>query len=370
MSTRDDKAPARQQAKEKERESGAVDVDVEVGASEMMPPEAGEIVSRSQETAIAGMRAMDAGAPSMMVQQTVQAQESDIADETDKLGPSFGAFVKAVGLAVAESQTKLDQTLVATAEALSKTQIDVIAVFEQEIDDNGEMTAGRPVLQKLPLVNYIMPTAYQWTRVYLQADAKVQEFNAANGFNIQGKSTSFSADARASYGILQGGFSAGGGTRFATSSYGYAGETSVSRDEAAGSLHMEATLEPRSDIRLPQPFIVQKGPRLKVTVESRRDLLGTAPAGGGAAPVIGRELVLKATLTSKTNTPLTGKQLGFKLTEPLLNYTQAPATSGADGAITWTVRREGAAFNATEPPVAVTATVWFGLVNEQVTFTL
>jgi hypothetical protein len=368
MSARDDKAPARQQDKAKERESGAVDV--EVGASEMMPPEAGEIISRSQETAIEGLRAMDAGAQPMMVQRAVQAQESDIANETDKLGPSFGAFVKAVGLAVAESQQKLDQTLVATAKALSETQIDVIAVFEQEIDDNGEMTAGRPVLQKLPLVNYIMPTAYAWTRVYLQADAKVQEFNAANGFNIQGKSTSFSANAQASYGILSGGFNVNGGTRIATNSYGYGGETSVSRDEAAGSLHMEATLEPRSDIRLPQPFIVQKGPRLKVTVESRKDILGPAPAGGGPAPVIGRELVLKATLTSKTNTPLTGKQLGFKLTEPLLNYTQAPATSGADGGISWTIRREGAAFNATEPPVAVTATIWFGLVTEQVTFTL
>src|SRR5215210_64574 len=146
MATRDDKAPARQQDKEKERESAAVDVDA--GASEMMPPEAAEIVSRSQETAIEGLRAMDAGAPSMMVQQAVQAQESDIAGEMDNLGPSFGAFVKAVGLAVAESQQKLDQTLVATAKALSETQIDVIAVFEQEIDDNGEMTAGRPVLQK------------------------------------------------------------------------------------------------------------------------------------------------------------------------------------------------------------------------------
>jgi hypothetical protein len=82
-------------------------------------------------------------------------------------------------------------------------------------------------------------------------------------------------------------------------------------------------------------------------------------------------VVLKATLMSKANTALGGKQLGFKLSEPLLNYTQTPATTGAtDGAITWTITRTGAAFNATEPPVAVTANVWFGLVTEQVTFTI
>lgn len=337
--------------------------------ADLTPEETIDMVRQSQTAALEGFRSMTAplGASSPMGPLgVVTASSADITDELERGGPAFGSFVKAIGLAVAEAQQKLDETLVKTAEALSKTQIDVIAVFEQEIDNNGQMTTGTPHVQKLPLVNYLMPTAYQWSRVYLQADMQVKEFNAANGFNIQSKSSSFGVGARANYSIF-GGFGASGSTSYNTSSSSAGGETSFSNDTAAGSLHMEATLEPRTDIRLPQPFIVQKGPRLKVTAGARQDVLGT-PVGNNPAPVVGRRLTLTIELRDKVNNVLPGKQLEYRISQPLLNYTPTPADgkTAPDGTLTLELRREGAAFDATKPPEAVVINVWFGLVAEQV----
>ena len=123
------------------------------------------------------------------------AAESDITGELSGGGVAFGEFTKSVGLAVAAAQAALDKTLVTTAKALSETEINTVAVFEQHInDDDGKMDKGEVHIQKLPLTNYLMPTAYQWSRVYLEADMNVQEFNSRSGFNIQQKS--FSANAR------------------------------------------------------------------------------------------------------------------------------------------------------------------------------
>ena len=66
----------------------------------------------------------------------IRASEADITDELEKGGPALGAFLKAVGLAVADSQKALDATFRETAKMLSEQQIDVIAVFEQVLQCN------------------------------------------------------------------------------------------------------------------------------------------------------------------------------------------------------------------------------------------
>ena len=56
------------------------------------------------------------------------------------------------------------------------------------------------------------------------------------------------------------------------------------------------------------------------------------------------------------------------ISQPLLNYTPTPASGQTDsnGQLLVELRREGAAFDATRPPEAVTVNVWLGLINEQV----
>lgn len=260
--------------------------------------------------------------------QAVTVAEADVTDEIAKGGPAFGTFLKSVGLAVAESQKALDETLVATAKSLSETKIEVIAVFEQVLQDSdGQMTQGNVHIQSLPLINYLMPTAYSFSRVYLQADMKVSEFNGANGFNIKGSSQSIGASARASYGLI-GGFGASGSASFAQSSFSRSGEVSVAQDAAAGSLHMEATLEPRTDVQLPRPFVVQKGPRIQVRIDSSTPITGTGTPVPPATtvPNIGRQIVLVATLLKSDGTANSSKSLDVTVSEPQFNRDPVSAT--------------------------------------------
>ncbi len=292
----------------------------------------------------------------------VKANPADVSDELDRGGPAFGAFAGTVGCAVADAQKKLDETLVTTATALASKEIEVVAVWEQTINEEGEVTEGKAVTQKLPLVTYIMPTAYQWKQVILRADMYIAEFNVANGFNIKG---SYKTETGGGMGGI-GGFLGG---RASSSSSGEASleqTASVSATAAAGWLHMEATLEPRPDIKPPQPFIVQKGPRMKVTAGPR----GPIEEGD---KVTGRKIILTIELRSVENKPLGGKAISIQVSDPLINYSTTPADGKTDvtageteGTLKIELRREGAAYDTEKPPEAIIVKTWLGFITEQV----
>lgn len=290
------------------------------------------------------------------------APETDVSDEMQRGGPAFGSFVGNVGTAIADAQKKLDETLVTTATALAEEEIEVIAVWEQTINENGEMTEGHPIKQKLPLVTYIMPTAYQWKQVVLRADMYIAEFNVRNGFNIKG---SYKTETEGGMGGLSGLL----GARASTSSSGEASleqSASLSARAAAGWLHMEATLEPRPDIKPPQPFIVQKGPRMKVTAGPREDIQD-------GEKTTGRRVTLTVELRNVENNPMGDKLISIQVSDPLINYSTSPEngrTDTADGITKGTLkielRREGAAYDTTKPPEAIVVKTWLGLITEQV----
>lgn len=291
---------------------------------------------------------------------TADATDSDITDEMTAGGPAFGAFVKSVGLAVAEAQKELDKSLVATAKELSDTQIDVIAIFEQVINDEGEMTQGNVIKQKLPLINYLMPTAYQWSRVYLEADMTVSEFNSANGFNI--KKTKVGIDASAGFEFGLGGIGVSGSN---TNSFDYSNvntSTATSVDKAAGSMHMEATLEPRSDIQLPRPFVLQKGPKLQLGVVASEDL--TETDSGGAATPIGRKVTVEATLMKTDGAVHSGKTLQVSVDRNDLTFVASSLVTDAAGKVRVDIeRRVGAAWDPATPRAAAVVRISFGLVT-------
>jgi hypothetical protein len=332
-------------------------------ASGIAPKEIMSLAAKGAENTLLALKASDT--------EPVQSKESDITQELLAGGPALGSFVKAVGLAVAESQTKLDETFIKTAQALSNQQIDVIAVFEQEIDDNGQMTAGKAHVQKLPAVNFLAVPSHQFTRVHMQAEMKVSEFNSANGMNIRGGSTSFKMGAK---GSVNQPWNASAEIGFSTNSYNHAANMSASRDEAAGSLQLDATIEARPEIFLPKPLLVQKGPRLKVIAGARKEL-----KNGDGKPV-GREVEVILELRGHGNNPLTGKRIEYKVGDSRVNYTVTPndgvtAGSGngdgvAEGTLKLVLRREGAMFDPAKPPEPVPVNVWFGLVSESIALEL
>jgi hypothetical protein len=289
------------------------------------------------------------------------AAQSDITDELSGGGVAFGSFTKAVGLAVADAQAALDKTLVETAKGLSDTKIDTVAVFEQVIkDDDGTMSDGVIHTQSLPLTNYLMPTAYQWSRVYLEADMNVQEFNSRSGFNIQQKSFSAGTSISGSAGTFGWGASGSAHVGYGQSSTGT--DASYSQDVAAGKLHMEATLEPRADVQLPRPYVLQKGPRLQLLVGAREPIYQDNDA---TKPIIGQKVKLTAVLQKTDGSPMdANKPLSLNISEPTLNYTASGVTD-ANGKMDVTITRQGANYDPTSP-VRAMVRVSFGLVSQSV----
>jgi hypothetical protein len=289
------------------------------------------------------------------------AGDSDVTNELSGGGVAFGEFTKSVGLAVAAAQAELDKTLVETAKELSKTKINTVAVFEQQVkDDDGTMEEGVVHIQELPMSNYLMPTAYQWSRVYLEADMNVQEFNSRSGFNIQQKS--FSADARlnGNAGTFGWGVSGSAGFSYGQSSTGV--DASYGQDVAAGKLHMEATLEPRGDVELPRPFVLQKGPRMQLLVGAREPIHEENDA---TKPVVGQKVSLKAALQKTDGSKMDAdKPLSLNISDSSLNY-KASGKTDANGEMAIEITRSGAAYDPTTP-VRAMVRVSFGLVSQSV----
>src|SRR5437868_3103499 len=83
-------------------------------------------------------------------------------------GNSFGALIKGVGMAVADTQLKLTENSAETTSTLASTLVDVIAVQETDIDDRGNITASKSHVQKLPLLNFVDPAFYNYSRVKIE----------------------------------------------------------------------------------------------------------------------------------------------------------------------------------------------------------
>lgn len=282
----------------------------------------------------------------------VRAAEANIADDLERGGPAFGSFLRSVGLAVADGQAAMDKTLVATSTALAGAQVEVVALFTQELKEDGTMETATPLTMKLPLIQFLHPTAYQFTQVHLTADMEVSEFNTANGLNIKKKSTDFNVNAKLDYSLL-GGFSGGGGFNLDIKSSEDSERKSSSERKAAGRLHMEATIEPRPDFALPQPFLVQKGPKLRLVIGDRRELDAAGQPTTDPKLVVRREVDVTATLTAKAGGPAAGKALEAQCDSASvsLNIPNGGVTSST-GELKITLVRSGMTADTSTPAIA------------------
>lgn len=336
-----------------------------------------EIVALASEAVSAGVAEPRSAGPLTADPIAPEVQQANITDEAKDMGPVFGDFLKSVGLAVAETQEKLDETFRKTAEALSKQQIDVIAVFEQEIDDDGRMKAGKPHVQKLPLINYITPTIQEISHCSLSADMKVREFSSGNGFKIQGKTTSASAGVSGSWGMFGGGVR--GHASFGHTSTEASGGSGYTEDTAAGSMHLEATIQPRESVKLPQPFVLQKGPALKLTLDSVKAIEVDVPPATEGGEKTKRRTGTKATITAElrgsNNGPLGGKKLELSVDQPTVardfvktdSGTTASSTTDKDGLVKLELTR-----TATDEwkPLETRVRMWLGLVSQDIVVAL
>lgn len=303
----------------------------------------------------------------------VAADGSDVTDEASKTAVAFGDFVKNIGMAVAGAQEELDKTLRETAKRLSETKIEVVHTYEQELDNDGRLTnRGEAKMQSLPLINYLMPTAYQWSRVYLEAEMKVNEFNSKSGFDIQSKASSGGFGLRGGFGV--GGASFGGFGGFGASSSQTSVQNGFAMDSAAGTMKMEATLEPRGDIELPRPIILQKGPTIQLSsaVTPMMQTPPSTPENPTPQPVmVGREATVTVTVKTHTGQPNANKLVEYSLDQPAINHSAGTGglTTNAQGVVTINLKREGAAFDR-NTAMTVKLVVWLGMVSQTITVNL
>jgi len=327
-----------------------------------------ELLHLTSTDAVTAFRAAS-GEPKFAAAVQVTAGSSSITDELSAGAPAFGEFVQAVGLAVAYSQAALDETLVKTAEALSSQKIKVVSVFEQTLDNDGVPTAGQSHIEEFPLVNYLMPTAYKFENVFLTMDMNVSEFNSAQGFKIDTKSKSTSANIGG--GFMGGwGFNANAGR--STNQNSVEGGSAYGQDYAGGKMHMEVTISPRNDVQTPKPFVVQRAPQLTLVVDRIVGLDASGAEVTTGTPV-GRRGVIKAVLSKLDGTPNNGKSLTVTPSVPLLfkkvdkNGTLASNTDD-DGELFIQVDRTSG-FDANKP-LPIEVRVGLGLVSQTVGFAL
>lgn len=199
----------------------------------------------------------------------------EVSDDVQRLGKSFGSFIEDVGKAVAETQKSLDVNSANITKELAMTEIEVPSVIEQVLDDDGTPSSSgnavNVVRQKMSLIQFIVPTFYQWRHVQLNLNFDVEEIGAIKDFKIKTRSKSHSF---LGIPILGRSTRTGEGTMSATDT-----------DQADGSV--DARLEPRPDITPPTPFLFRTGPTINFIPGAN------VPHPSDPAKTIGADLTIK-----------------------------------------------------------------------------
>ena len=280
-------------------------------------------------------------------------------------GTDFGNLIQGVGIAVAATQTQLTETSAATASALANAKVNVIAVQETIYDDQGNITDAKSFTDVLPLIDFIDPVFYQWTQVRLQGQFFVSEF--ASSANSE-TSTFSDKNNSGQHGLLVifGGGQTGTGFQSTDTTTSSNSDTAT----AVGRARMYAQLNPRTDVGVPKPTHVVRGPSLGIVQGEIKDV------PGGGAPITGRTMSLLIQLRKTDGTPISGKAISIETDGTPWSFTGA-STTGADGNVAIELDRTFLPVPPGAPPGTtvdtsaqdVVVTVRLGLVSNSSTVT-
>ncbi len=286
------------------------------------------------------------------------AQEANVSGELSQAGVAFGDLVENTGMAVAETQNRLNSTSAESATALAQTQVDVIAVQEKIYDDQGNIVEMVSHNRRLPLINFIDPVFYRWNHVRLQGQFIAREFASAatsfrNGWTSKEKSG-------------QGGLLVifGGGrttTDFSSSTTETSSETTS--DISFGRVRMNALLTPRRDVSIPKPAQVIRGPNLAVIQGEITDLF-ESPGG----PMTGRTMSVMLEYRNRDGNPIDNKLLSIDTDGASWSYVGGDHTN-ADGQVEILLTRTFVDPEVDTAPTDVIVSARIGLVQNSTTVT-
>ena len=165
------------------------------------------------------------------------------------MGKAFGSFISDVGEGVAKTQQELDINSAAITQELAATEIQVPAVIEQVLEDDGTPNPNNNAVniayQKMSLIQFIVPTFYQWRHIQLNLKFDVEEIGSIEDFKIRKSKAT----------VPSGPFGWSSRTNISSSAQGTLSSTEA--EQAEGTL--DARLEPRPDIKPPKPFLFRTG---------------------------------------------------------------------------------------------------------------
>jgi len=187
---------------------------------------------------------------------------ADVSGEMAALAPTFGDVLASIGNGVASSQEALDRGLVETARALSSTNITVVTDVIQELNDDGlpNLGATQLITQEVSLINYVRPTAHEWSHVVLSMDLSVGAMDSEQGMTFR-KTMSSSRIANAGLFL---GFLGIGVMSFKDKSTFRSSESEFEANWAEGRVRMDAMLRPRKVEGFEPPANVQIGPQIYI----------------------------------------------------------------------------------------------------------
>ena len=272
----------------------------------------------------------------------------EVSDDVRRMGRSFGSFIEDVGKGVAETQKKLDINSAKITQDLAGTEIMVPSVIEQVLDDTGAPTSANAVniaYQKMSLIQFIVPTFYQWKHVQLNLNFDVEEIGAIKDFKI-----------RKSRKTGPGGLF-GWGTSTTTKSTMEGTLSAEDTKQADGSL--DGRLEPRPDITPPEPFLFRTGPTINfVPGEDIKDPVDPTKVIGAKLTI----MVYKA-----DGTPNINQVLKVAVNQGRYKAPTGLTTDAVDGKVEIEVYKPNP--DATESQV-VTVSVTLGIVRSRMDVTV
>ena len=214
----------------------------------------------------------------------VLANEADVSGDLAELAPSFGDILASIGRGVADSQTALDRGLVDTATTLSQSTITVVTDVVQELNDDGlpVPSATQLVTENVSLINFVRPTAHQWSHVALRMDMTVGAVDNERGISVNSKTKS----ARATNVGLFFGFLGIGVSSFKERSTFRSEESDFESNWAEGRVLMDALLQPRNVEGFDPPAEVSIGPQIFMALGSVQETLNSGVVTARATDIV------------------------------------------------------------------------------------
>jgi len=288
--------------------------------------------------------------------RSLTTNDANVSDELGRTGLALGDLIAKTGLAVAETQSKLTISSAETASALAKTLVDVIAVEEKVYDDAGNLTEIKSHTRKLPLINFIDPAFYQWSKVRLQGQYFAREFATDTSYSASSTKISDGSGQSGLFAIL------GGGYNKYSFKHNQVDSTTTSTDDySAGNIRMNVLLEPRNDVTVPKPRQVIQGPRLALLQGEIEDIKQ-------GNKIVGRTMSLLLQYNKRNGTPIAGKTFSVETNGVPWSYTGADETD-ANGQVEIQLRRDFVGEEPDTSPVDVIVTARKGLVQNTITVT-